>query len=46
MAQEVIRLLENSDLLASMKQELQSVKGRLGEFGASQRVAQRILQMV
>jgi lipid-A-disaccharide synthase len=45
-AREVIRLLQQSDLLASMKQELQSVKGRLGEFGASQRVAQRILQMV
>jgi lipid-A-disaccharide synthase len=46
MAREVIHLLQNSELLASMKQELLSVKGRLGEFGASQRVAQRILQMV
>jgi lipid-A-disaccharide synthase len=46
MAREVIRLLRNEDLLSLMKQELQSVKGRLGEFGASHRVAQRILQMV
>jgi len=46
MASEVTRLLRNAELLASMKQELQSVRGRLGEFGASQRVAQRILQMV
>ena len=45
-AREVIRLLQDPDLLASMKQELKGVKGRLGEFGASSRVAQRILQMV
>jgi lipid-A-disaccharide synthase len=46
MAREVIQLLQNADLLASMRRELQSVKGRLGEFGASKRVAQHILQMV
>jgi lipid-A-disaccharide synthase len=45
-AKEVIRLLQHDELLASMKRDLQSVKGRLGEFGASRRVAQCVLQMV
>jgi lipid-A-disaccharide synthase len=46
MAREVGHLLQNEDLLASMRRELQAVKGQLGEFGASKRVAQHILQMV
>jgi lipid-A-disaccharide synthase len=46
LSREVLRLLRNADLLAAMKNELSSVKGRLGEFGASKRVAERIVQMV
>jgi len=46
LALEVLAMVRNGELLTTMKQELASVKGKLGEIGASSRVAQRILQMV
>jgi lipid-A-disaccharide synthase len=46
LAREVLAILRNGELLSTMKQELAMVRGKLGEIGASSRVAQRILQMV
>ena len=46
MAREVIRLLRDDGALSSMREELLAVRTRLGEFGASRKVAQRILSMV
>jgi lipid-A-disaccharide synthase len=46
LAREVLAILRNGELLTTMKQELAMVRGKLGERGASSRVAQRILQMV
>lgn len=43
---EVLALLRNSDQLSAMRKDLSTVRGKLGEIGASSRVAQRILQMV
>ena len=45
MAREVRRILRNDSLLATMREELATVRGKLGEIGASARVAQRILQL-
>jgi lipid-A-disaccharide synthase len=46
LAREVVAILRNGELLSTMKQELSLVRGKLGEIGASSRVAQRILEMV
>ena len=46
LAREVVAILRNGELLSTMKRELSLVRGKLGEIGASSRVAQRILQMV
>jgi lipid-A-disaccharide synthase len=45
LAREVLALLHDDEALATMKKELSAVRGKLGEIGASARVAQRILQM-
>jgi lipid-A-disaccharide synthase len=45
-AREVTALLRNEEMLSTMRKELSLVRGKLGEIGASARVAQRILQMV
>ncbi|HTY36270.1 MAG TPA: lipid-A-disaccharide synthase [Bacteroidota bacterium] len=45
LAQDVIALLRNQSALSAMRDELSKVRGRLGEIGASERVAQRILQL-
>ena len=45
-ARDVLELLHNGERLATMRKELSMVRGKLGEIGASSRVAQRILQMV
>ena len=45
MAHEVLRLLSDNEAMLTMKKELSAVRGKLGEFGASARVAQRILHM-
>ncbi len=44
LAKEALEILRNKRLLATIKEELSKVKGRLGEIGASRRVAERILQ--
>jgi lipid-A-disaccharide synthase len=46
LAREVLKILRSDSLLTAMKEELQSVRGKLGEIGASARVAERIMQMV
>ncbi len=46
LAREVIAILRNEERLSTMRQELSKVRGKLGEIGASSRVAQRIMQMV
>ncbi|MBI3586792.1 MAG: lipid-A-disaccharide synthase [Ignavibacteriales bacterium] len=45
LANEVMRILHDESLVATMKLELAKVRERLGEIGASRRVAERILQM-
>jgi lipid-A-disaccharide synthase len=45
LAKEALKLLNNEKQLTEMKTELSKVKGMLGSFGASKRVAERILQM-
>lgn len=45
LANEALAILRSKERLASMKQELASLKGKLGEVGASRRVAERILQI-
>lgn len=45
LAREALRQLRDRSLLASVKRELGQVRGKLGQSGASARVAQRILQM-
>jgi lipid-A-disaccharide synthase len=42
---EALRILRDKDGLSAMKEELSKVRGKLGEVGASQRVAERILQV-
>lgn len=44
LAKEALEILRSERLLATIKEELSKVKGRLGEIGASRRVAERILQ--
>ncbi len=46
LARGIMKILRDESQLAAMKKELLSVRGKLGEIGASSRVAQRILQMV
>lgn len=46
LAREILGILRNEESLSVMKKELSAVRGKLGESGASSRVAQRILQMV
>ncbi len=46
LAREVLAILRNGELLSTMRKELSTVRGKLGEVGASSRVAERILQMV
>jgi lipid-A-disaccharide synthase len=45
LAREALKYLGDERLLAATREQLQVVKGNLGEKGASSRVAQRILQM-
>jgi lipid-A-disaccharide synthase len=45
-AREVLKILRDEPLLSRMKKELAEVRGKLGDIGASARVAERILQMV
>ncbi|HCA79823.1 MAG TPA: lipid-A-disaccharide synthase [Bacteroidetes bacterium] len=45
LAREALRYLGDEQLLADTREQLQVVRGKLGEKGASGRVAQRILQM-
>jgi lipid-A-disaccharide synthase len=45
LAREALKYLRDEQLLATMREQLQVVKGNLGEKGASGKVAQRILQM-
>ena len=45
LAKEALRLLRDESALAAMRKDLMALKGRLGESGASSRVAQQILQM-
>jgi lipid-A-disaccharide synthase len=45
MAKSAMKLLNDKRRLADMKAELSKVKIMLGMFGASQRVAERVLQM-
>jgi lipid-A-disaccharide synthase len=46
LSREILAILRNGEKLATMKRELSMVRGKLGEIGASARVAERILQMV
>jgi lipid-A-disaccharide synthase len=46
MADSALRILSDKQRLTEMKTELVAVKGMLGTFGASRRVAERILKMV
>lgn len=46
LAREVLKILRDEPLLSAMKKELLTVRGKLGEIGASSRVAQRILEIV
>jgi lipid-A-disaccharide synthase len=45
LAKEALKILRNERLLATIREELSKVKGRLGEIGASHRVAERILHV-
>jgi lipid-A-disaccharide synthase len=45
LAKEALKILRNERLLATIREELSKVKGRLGEIGASRRVAERILHV-
>jgi lipid-A-disaccharide synthase len=45
LARVVLKYLRDAPALSLMKEELRNVKGRLGQPGASARVAQRILEM-
>jgi len=45
MAREAMKLVGDKKQLSEMKAELSKVKGMLGEFGASKRVAERIMKM-
>jgi len=46
LAREILGILRNEEALSAMRKELSAVRGKLGESGASSRVAQRILQIV
>jgi len=45
LAKEALKILRNERLLGTIREELSKVKGRLGEIGASHRVAERILHV-
>ena len=45
LAKEALKILRSERLLATIREELSKVKGRLGEIGASHRVAERILHV-
>lgn len=45
LATEALRYLRDESLLSSVRKDLEQVRGRLGQTGASAKVAQRILQM-
>jgi lipid-A-disaccharide synthase len=45
LAREALKILRNESVLITMREELSKVRERLGEIGASQRVAERIVQM-
>jgi lipid A disaccharide synthetase len=45
LVKEALKLLSDEKQLKEMKTELSKVKGMLGNAGASQKVAERILQM-
>jgi len=45
LAREALRILKNESRLSQMKADLASFKSRLGEAGASRKVAERILQL-
>jgi lipid-A-disaccharide synthase len=46
LAKSALKLLSDKKKLTEIKTELSKVKGMLGSVGASQRVAERILQMI
>jgi lipid-A-disaccharide synthase len=46
LAREVLAMLENTSALGEMRSKLAGVRGKLGEPGASERTAKRILTMV
>jgi lipid-A-disaccharide synthase len=45
LAKEALKILRNDSAVTAMKQELSKVRDKLGEIGASQRVAERIFQL-
>lgn len=45
LAREALKILRDESALAAMRDELSKVKEKLGEIGASRRVAERILQI-
>ena len=45
LAKEALKILRNESAVTAMKEELSKVRDKLGEIGASQRVAERIFQL-